>query len=54
MLKRYSVRNLNQSAIEMLADIKSEERREYGAILEDCIHIYWHELFDPESDDADP
>lgn len=46
MLKRFSVRNLDQDAIDMLADIKAEERRELGAILEDCIHSYWHEVFD--------
>lgn len=48
MLKRFSVRNLDQEAIDMLADIKAEERRELGAILEDCIHAYWQELFDDE------
>ncbi|WP_164661338.1 hypothetical protein [Tropicibacter sp. Alg240-R139] len=48
MLKRYSVRNLDQSAIEMLTDLKSEERRELGAILEDCIHAYWNEVFSSE------
>lgn len=45
MLKRFSVRKLDQDAIDMLADIKAEERRELGAILEDCIHAYWQELF---------
>ena len=52
MLKRYSVRNLEQDAIEMLADIKAEERRELGAILEDCIHAYWCDLFEHEADDV--
>ena len=27
MFRRYSVRNLNEDAIDMLADIKAEERR---------------------------
>ncbi len=45
MLKRYSVRNLDQEAIDMLAELKAEERREMGAILEDCIHSYWCEVF---------
>ena len=45
MLRRYSIRNLNQSAIEMLADIRTEQRRETGAILEDCISDYWHQIF---------
>ncbi|GAB5447941.1 hypothetical protein [Gymnodinialimonas sp.] len=48
MLKRYSVRNLDQDAIQMLADIRAYERRELGAILEDCIRSYWHETFDEE------
>ena len=51
MLKRFSVRNLDQNAIEMLADIKAQERRELGAILEDCIQSYWHEVFDESADD---
>ncbi|MEL7300875.1 MAG: hypothetical protein AAFM92_10870 [Pseudomonadota bacterium] len=50
MLKRFSVRNLHSEAIDMLADIKDEERRELGAILEDCIHAYWQELFGDEED----
>lgn len=45
MLKRFSVRNLDQDAIEMLAEIKTQERRELGAILEDCINTYWHDVF---------
>ena len=46
MLKRYSVRNLSIDAIEMLSEIKAEERREFGAILEDCIQYYWQECFE--------
>ncbi len=50
MMKRFSVRNLDEAAIDMLSDIKAEERRELGAILEDCIHAYWHELFEDADD----
>jgi len=53
MLKRYSVRNLHQEAIEMLADIKAEERRELGAILEECILNYWLELFPDEANERE-
>jgi hypothetical protein len=35
----------------MLADIKAQERRELGAILEDCICAYWHELFEVDESD---
>lgn len=52
MLKRFSVRNLDQDAIEMLAEIKVQERRELGAILEDCINSYWHEIFDEDAEDC--
>ena len=52
MLKRFSVRKLDQNAIEMLAQIKMEERRELGAILEDCINSYWHEVFDADVADS--
>lgn len=53
MMKRFSVRNLDQVAIEMLADIKVVERRELGAILEDCINSYWHEVFGDDDADVD-
>lgn len=45
MLKRYSVRNLSEEAIAMLAEIRADERRELGAILESCILAYWQDLF---------
>lgn len=51
MMKRFSVRNLDQDAIDMLAEIKAAERRELGAILEDCIHSYWDEVFGVEADE---
>jgi galactose-1-phosphate uridylyltransferase len=50
MLRRYSVRKLDSDAIEMLAEIKAEERRELGAILEDCIAAYWRDIFEDEAD----
>ena len=53
MFRRYSIRNLSQNAIRMLADIKTEERREIGAILEECISDYWHQIFYEVEDDAD-
>jgi hypothetical protein len=46
MFRRYSIRNLSQDAIDMLAEIKAEERREIGAILEECIADYWHQVFE--------
>jgi hypothetical protein len=51
MLKRFSVRNVDEDAINLLAEIKAEERRELGAILEDCIHTYWREVFDEEAEE---
>ena len=48
MLKRYSVRNLDGEAIAVLAEIKAIERREIGAILEDCILDYWNDLMDED------
>jgi len=52
MLKRYSVRNLDQDAIDMLGELKAVERREVGAILEDCINSYWREVFEDEQDNV--
>ncbi len=53
MFRRYSIRKLNQDAIKMLADIRAEERREIGAILEECISDYWHQIFyEVEDDDS--
>ena len=51
MMNRYSVRNLSDDAMEMLDDLRAEERRQVGAILEDCIFAYWSEVFE---EDADP
>jgi hypothetical protein len=51
MLKRFSVRNVDEDAIDLLAEIKAEERRELGAILQDCIQSYWHEVFDEEAEE---
>lgn len=50
-MKRYSVRNLHENAIDMLAEIKVVERREFGAILEDCISTYWDEVFDEDGNE---
>jgi hypothetical protein len=52
MFRRYSIRNLSQDAIDMLAEIKAEERREIGAILEQCIVDYWHQVFYEVEGDA--
>lgn len=52
-MKNYSVKNLNEDAIDMLAEIKAHERREYGAILEDCIHGYWYDVFGDDEDQTD-
>ncbi len=53
MFKRYSIRNLSQDAIDMLAEIKAEERREIGAILEECIADYWNRVFYEVEGDAE-
>ena len=49
MLRRYSVRNLDGEAIAILAEIKAIQRREIGAILEDCILEYWYDLMEEDS-----
>jgi hypothetical protein len=48
MFKRFSVRNLDEAAIEILAEIKAVQRREIGAILEDCIYHYWDDVIEAE------
>lgn len=50
MMNRYSVRNLSDDALEMLDDLRAEERRQVGAILEDCILAYWNEVFEDDGD----
>lgn len=52
MLKRFSVRKLDQEAIEMLGELRAFERREVGAILEDCINSYWREVFEDDLEEG--
>ena len=51
MFKRYSIRKLDEEAIAMLAEIRTMERREIGAIVEDCIVNYWHDITEAEDED---
>ena len=51
MLKRYSIRKLDEEAIAMLTEIRMMERREIGAIVEDCIINYWNDIIEAEDED---
>ncbi|SFS20076.1 hypothetical protein SAMN05444714_2470 [Yoonia litorea] len=51
MLKRYSIRKLDEEAIAILSEIRTMERREIGAIIEDCILNYWHDVIEAEDED---
>ena len=51
--KRLSVKNISINALEMLAEIRITERRQVAAILEDCIEMYWHELFGEAEEELD-
>lgn len=48
--KRLSVKNVSTDALEMLMEIRTLERRQVAAILEDCIEAYWREMFDYEDE----
>lgn len=47
--KRLTIREVEVDAIALLQDIKSEERRELGAIIADCIHDYWETYHQEEA-----
>jgi hypothetical protein len=46
MRKKITIRGVDESAIQMLADIREEERRFVGAIVSDAIRIYWEGIFE--------
>jgi len=53
MRKKLSVRQVDEDAIEMLAELRDEERRFSGAIISDAIREYWEAVFadDDEAED---
>lgn len=52
MRKRISIRHVDDDAIEMLAELREEERRFAGAIVSDAIREYWNATFEEVSDEA--
>ncbi len=53
MRKRISIRHVDEDAIEMLAELREEERRFVGAIVSDAIREYWEAIFEAPSEQAD-
>lgn len=49
MRRKISIRHVDDEAVEMLAELRAEERRYAGAIISDAIREYWEATFvDPE------
>lgn len=53
MRKKITVRNVDEEAIDMLAELREEERRFAGAIVSDAIREYWGAIFEEATDEAD-
>lgn len=53
MRKKITVRNVDEEAIDMLAELREEERRFAGAIVSDAIREYWSTIFEEATDDPD-
>ncbi|WP_413219523.1 hypothetical protein [Tritonibacter mobilis] len=53
MRKKISIRQVDEDAIEMLAELREEERRFAGAIVSDAIREYWVSVFGDDEEDAD-
>lgn len=52
MRKKITVRQVDEEAIEMLAELREQERRFAGAIVSDAIREYWEETFGEHVDDT--
>lgn len=48
MHKKITIRGLNVEAWKMLVELREVERRQTGAVLEDCIRYYYENYFDDE------
>ncbi|UTS82231.1 hypothetical protein [Phaeobacter piscinae] len=53
MRKKISIRQVDEDAIEMLAELREEERRFSGAIISDAIREYWETVFGGDEEDAE-
>lgn len=53
MRKKISIREVDEDAIEMLAELREEERRFAGAIVSDAIREYWCATFEEAADEPD-
>ena len=50
MAKKISIRGMDEDALEMLNELRLEERRFLGAIVSDAIRNYWHEVFEDDDE----
>lgn len=48
--KRITIKGVDQDAIDMLEDLRIEERRVLGAIIGDAIRQYWADVFETDED----
>lgn len=55
MRKTISVRGVDEDAIELLGEMRAEERRLAGGLISDAIRCYYDSLYsdDQEAEDAD-
>lgn len=51
MRKRITIKGVDQDAIDMLDELRLEERRVLGAIIGDAIRHYWGTIFEADEDE---
>jgi len=51
MRRRFSVKGVDEDALDLLTEIREEERRFTGAVIGDAIRCYHETLFEQEADD---
>ncbi len=43
--KNITIKNVDLETLEMIRDIRLDERRQLSAILQDCVRAYWDTVY---------
>lgn len=49
--KTVIIKNVALEIVDMLRDIRLEERRQLAAIFEDCVRSYWEDTYEEETEE---
>lgn len=50
--KTITIKDVDQNTVDLLRDIRLEERRQLSAILEDCLRVYWEATYEEDEPDT--